>query len=166
MTRARIAAFLAGALLASTSAIATEKPRMQEIVIRTIQHSDQRYDTVGDWRERTTLMVPPAPDKQTVRSHLDITVSEMSDERYEFLVGLHELVEAYLCKTRGISEEAVTAFDVEYEAKRKPGDDSEPGDDPRAPYFHEHQVATFVERYVAKELGVDWDAYGKEIASK
>jgi hypothetical protein len=76
-----------------------------------------------------------------------ITVSRMPDERYEFLVGLHELIEAYLCKTRGISEASVTAFDTGVGANL-----DEPGDDPRAPYHNEHVFATKVERMMAAEL--------------
>ena len=62
----------------------------------------------------------------------------MSDQRYEFLIGMHEVIEAYLAIYAGVSPDAVDRFDKAYEAKRKPGDDSEPGDDPRAPYHREH----------------------------
>lgn len=57
----------------------------------------------------------------------------MSDQRYEFLIGMHEVIEAYLAIRAGVSSDAVDRFDKAYEAKRKPGDDSEPGGDPRAP---------------------------------
>ncbi len=113
---------------------------MINIRIGTVAHSHQRYDTVGDWHGNTP-------------GNTSIVVSELSDWRYEFLVGLHELVEATLCQARGVTDEAVTAFDKEYI-----GDD-EPGDDPRAPYFNEHMFATAVERMVASELGVSWDDY-------
>jgi hypothetical protein len=43
------------------------------------------------------------------------------------------MIEAYLAIRAGVSPTAVDKFDEAYEAKRKPGDDSEPGDDPRAP---------------------------------
>ena len=56
--------------------------------------------------------------------------------------------------------------DRAYEAKRKPGDDSEPGDDPRAPYHFAHVFAEKIERLLATELGVDWSAYDKEVSSK
>src|SRR5580704_16322686 len=62
----------------------------------------------------------------------------MSDQRYEFLIGMHEVIEAYLAIYAGVSPDAVDRFDKAYEAKRKPGDDSEPGDDPRAPYHGGH----------------------------
>ena len=66
-------------------------------------------------------------------------------------------------------------FDIAYERAREnemkmPGDgtadcgckiteDSEPGDDRHAPYFHEHQIAAGFERMLAALLGVDWEAY-------
>jgi hypothetical protein len=124
-----------------------------QIVISTLRHKDQRYDTVGDWKFHEPQGV------------LDVTVSKMSDWRYEVLVGIHETVEALLCKQRGVKEVDVTAFDVAYEAKRLKGDASEPGDDPIAPYHAEHVFATKIEKLLAAELGVDWDAYDKEIAS-
>jgi hypothetical protein len=85
---------------------------------------------------------------------------------YEFLVGMHEAIEAVLCQHAGISPDAVDRFDKAYEARRKPGDLSEPGDDPRAPYHHQHQVATSIEKRLAKQLDVDWAAYDREVSSK
>ncbi|HJZ14914.1 MAG TPA: hypothetical protein VJ251_05615 [Stellaceae bacterium] len=76
----------------------------------------------------------------------------MSDQRYEFLIGMHEVMEAYLAIYAGVSPDAVDRFDKAYEAKRKPGDDSEPGDDPRAPYHREHVFASKVERLSRKSL--------------
>jgi hypothetical protein len=90
----------------------------------------------------------------------------MSDQRYEFLIGMHEVIEAYLAIYAGVSPDAVDRFDKAYEAKRKPGDDSEPGDDPRAPYHREHVFASKVERLLAQELGVNWSVYDREVSSK
>jgi hypothetical protein len=122
------------------------------IVVETNEQSKQSYPTVGDWQLR--------PDG------LHIYVSKMSDQRYEFLVGMHEAIEAYLALHAGISPAAVNRFDKAYEAKGRPGDLSEPGDDPRAPYHRQHQVATSIEKRLAKQLGVDWAAYDREVSSK
>jgi hypothetical protein len=65
-----------------------------------------------------------------------------------------------------VSPAAVDKFDRAYEAKRKPGDDSELGDDPRAPYHKQHVFAEKIERLLATELGVDWPDYDKEVSSK
>jgi hypothetical protein len=123
------------------------------IVIETIDHSKQRYKTVGDWQIDGAC-------------NLHITVSKMSDQRYEFLVGMHEAIEAYLAMHAGVTQGAVDKFDTAYEARRKKGDDSEPGDDPRAPYHKQHVFAEKVERLLAAELGVDWSAYAEEVSSK
>jgi hypothetical protein len=52
----------------------------------------------------------------------------------------HQAIEAYLAIHAGVSPEAIDEFDRAYEAKRKAGDDSEPGDDPKAPYRKQRQI--------------------------
>lgn len=124
-------------------------PELLPILIETIAHQDQRYATVGDY--------------QIVDRRLVVKVSAMPDPRYSFLVALHELVEATLVRQRGISLDAIDQFDIAYEKARKDGDDSEPGDDPKAPYHREHVFATKIEKLMAKELDVDWKAYDKAV---
>lgn len=121
-------------------------------LIFSIPHMFQAYPTVGNW-QFTKDGVPV------------IFVSRMSDPRYEWLVGIHELVEVELCRQRGITQKAVDEFDIAFEKKRKPDNDDEPGDDPKAPYRQEHFAATNIERLLAAEVGVDWAAYDKEICS-
>jgi len=79
---------------------------------------------------------------------------------------MHEAIEAYLCKQAGISQVAVDRFDQAYERRRKPGDDSEPGDDPKAPYHFAHVFATKVEHMIADQLRVNWGAYDREVSSE
>lgn len=122
-----------------------------KIVIEFIPHNKQRYETVGDWYYKKGV--------------LHIKVSMMSDWRYEVLVAIHELAEVMLCRQRGIETAVVDRFDMEFERKRKPGNEDEPGDDPRAPYRKEHFFATNIERQLALELGVDWKTYDKEVVS-
>ena len=146
---------LAAAALALVVTSANARPHHRDhgplkIVIETVDH--QRYPTAGDWQLK--------PDG------LHIFVSRMRDQRYEFLVGMHEAIEAYLCKQAGISQAAVDRFDQAYERRRKAGNDSEPGDDPKAPYHKEHMFASKVERMLANELGVRWNAYDREVSSK
>jgi len=87
----------------------------------------------------------------------------MSDGRYEQLVALHEQIEAELCDEAGIDEDKVTEFDKQYEADRRPGDVSEPGDSKSAPYYKQHQIATAIEKLLAVELGVNWQDYEREV---
>jgi hypothetical protein len=117
------------------------------IVIETIPHRDQRYPTVGDW--------------QFEGDTLNVRVSEMQNEQYEFLVGMHEVIEAWLAVTRsGPEVEAkLDEFDIEYEENRQLGDHSEPGNDSQCPVYFEHQIATGIERILAGLLGVDWNTY-------
>jgi hypothetical protein len=123
---------------------------MLPINIKTIPHSEQRYPTCGDWFY--------GEDKS-----LQIRVSQMEDDRYEFLVALHELVEVKLCEWCGVTQKMVDDFDMEYEKNRKEGDDSEPGDSPSAPYRLQHCIATGVERIAAAALRVDWASYESAI---
>lgn len=122
------------------------------IILKSIPHSEQRYETVGDWQE--------LPDGSVV-----ITVSDMGNEDFNALVAIHELVEYLLCKKRGITDEEVTAFDKAFEEARQPGNTDEPGDQVAAPYFQEHQFASYVETVVAVELGVSLEGYTKAVNS-
>lgn len=91
---------------------------------------------------------------------------KMRDWRYELLVQVHELVEAALCKHRGITDDTVTEFDAQFETERSAGihsETDEDGDHPNAPYRKEHFFATNIERLLAAELGVVWSEYEKEI---
>jgi hypothetical protein len=119
---------------------------MDTIKVKTIEHQAQRYETVGDW------FMPHA-------QRLEVRVSRMDNEDYEFLVGIHEQIEAYLCYKRGISERAVTSFDLDFEENRAAGNTDEPGDSELAPYHKEHKFATEIESQLAFELGVNWSEY-------
>ena len=120
------------------------------ITIETIPHSQQRYSTCGDWIF-------------DAEGNLDIKVSTLGVRDMEILVGLHELIEAVLCYDSGVSEQEVSDFDIMFEKNRKEGDESEPGDHPKAPYRFAHQAANRLERMAARLLDVPWDLYEKRI---
>lgn len=124
---------------------------MKTIIIKTIPHGDQRYPTVGDYKEYD--------------DRIEIRVSEMGNERYEQLVAVHELIEKILCKRWGIREEEIDKFDIIYENRRKEGDVSEPGDAVNCPYREEHFFATNIERQLALELGINWQDYDGVVSS-
>ena len=123
-----------------------------KIIIETIPNREQRYHTSGDWYVD--------PD-----GTIQIRVSELSDWRREALIAVHELWEGLICKHRGITQDAVDAFDMEFEANRDAEDESEPGDQPDAPYRREHCSVSGVERILASELDVQWKDYEEEILS-
>ena len=121
--------------------------------ISQVPHRKQRYETVGDW-------IPGKPAQ--------IRVSKMKDQRYVFLVALHEMIEYELCRMHGITDKEVVTFDVNFEAERRlnlPPVDAEPGDHPKAPYRREHEFATMIEMMVAQRLGVSWSDYEKTVLS-
>lgn len=120
------------------------------VVIESIPHAEQRYDTVGDWW-------------WAADGTLEIRVSESPGEMHlliPWLVGIHELVEAFLCKQAGISEEDVTQFDLAQLASSAQG---ESGDDPAAPYRRQHAIATIVERIVVWSLNLSWRVYDEAV---
>jgi len=104
-----------------------------------------RNEQAGDWHYWPTGCHALVDNSLTADSQLAVAV--------------HELVEAYLCKKAGITDEAVCAFDKKYEAERKKGkhgENDEPGDDPRSPYREQHMAATHVERAVCAAIGLNW----------
>lgn len=124
-----------------------------KITICTIPHQNQRYGTPGDWTF-------------DANGDLDIWVSRSSNWRYEALMSVHELIEVLICKHRGITQESVDAFDIQYEKDRASGlhgKSDEPGDDLKAPYRREHCIATAVERLLAAELDVSWNDYADTV---
>ena len=121
-----------------------------KIIIETIPHSEQKYPTVGDyWVDADGTW--------------QIRVSKMGDWKYEFLVAFHELCEKALCTERGITDEEITAFDIEFEKNRPEGNVDEPGNHKDAPYRLEHNIATFIESGMAQALGVDWNKYDETV---
>lgn len=125
------------------------------IVSKVIPHTEQRYDTCGDWWFDEN-------------NDLQIRVSYMNNPYYEFLVSYHEQCEAMLCFARGIDEKDVMAFDEQFEKDRiqyQWGNEDEPGDDRLAPYRKEHFTATNIERIMASELKVDWKDYEDQAAN-
>jgi len=132
---------------------------------RTIPHKAQRYLTSGDW------FWTYDDDATQV---LNIRVSELSHPFHEFCLGLHELVEAMLCRSALIGQKIVDDFDIPYEAAHAKGapsypcgcprtEFSDPGGDRHAPYHSQHRVADVVERVVAMTLGIDWKLYDAEV---
>jgi hypothetical protein len=116
-----------------------------KIVIETLPLKKLRYKSLGDYFEDHGVEY--------------IQVAELGDWRMELAIAIHELVEDYICKHRGIKEEDIMAFDLEFEKNRPKGNDSEPGDSPLAPYTKEHQIATAVERLLCSYLDVSWEDY-------
>ena len=73
--------------------------------VEIIPHSQQRYPTVGDY----------ATD---VFNTVHFKISALKDWRYEFLISIHEIIEAYLCKHAGVSYQDIDCFDTAFEINR------------------------------------------------
>jgi hypothetical protein len=118
------------------------------INIKSIPVKSMRYSSAGDyWIDK--------------KGTLQVRVAEC-DERYEWLVLLHELVEMFICLQEKISFASIDKFDIQYEKDRDRGahgDTDEPGDDPDAPYANPHCIATAVERMLCGYLGIQWKVY-------
>lgn len=122
-----------------------------EVVIKVIPHSDQRYNTVGDYETDES-------------GRTEIRVSALGNSAMENLIAVHELIEISLCKKAGITDQMIDDFDFAFAKDRAIDDASEPGDDPSAPYYHQHQFATRIEKMTCEQLGIDWDEYEGRIA--
>jgi hypothetical protein len=118
--------------------------------IEVVEYANQRYETVGDWfiNPSGTLII-------RIAKILDKSGAE--NVWMEHLIALHEYVEALLCLHRGITEEMVTYFDLSNINSK------EPGNLPEAPYYNEHQFATFVEYKMAEQLKINWEEYDASV---
>jgi hypothetical protein len=116
------------------------------INIEFIPHAEQRYNTVGDWY---------LDDKNNLQIRVSNDDSEFISEKSQFLVGLHELIEVYLCFNRGITQKMVDDFDMGVGSYDNIPDGEESGDQPGAPYRKEHRFAMMIEHLMAHELGIE-----------
>ena len=120
---------------------------------KTIPYIEQRYQTCGDyWSDE---------------SGQHFRINDMGNKDYEFLVFIHELIEEHLTLRRGLTEPEIMFFDEMWEKERLAGkwkEDDEPGHDPRAPYRNEHVFSENIERLIAGQMGIDWNAYGDAVS--
>jgi hypothetical protein len=121
---------------------------MKDINIKVLPRKRMRYRTCGDYWEK--------------RKSLEIRVVEQVNEDYEFLVAVHELVEFYITRKRGIKEEDIMKYDLDWEDRTDKVD--EPGNQEDCIYKKEHRFAENLERLIAAELGIDWQLYDKELS--
>jgi hypothetical protein len=150
---------------------------IRRVVIETIDHNAQAYDTLGDYKLNGDT--------------LTVYTSDIGDWRMSLACAVHEVIEAALMVQDGVPLESSTDFDIGYEGRRQlllekpnipdkikrgtfrwmgrlvdsfgcsctPTEDSEPGEDRHAPYRSQHAFADGVERLFADRLGVVWSEY-------
>ena len=115
---------------------------MKKIIILTIPHKEQRYNTVGDWKDNDDSWI--------------ITVSQTFNEKYDFLVALHEFIEMMLCYFSDITEKEATHYDLHK-------DSDNPGAEKDCPYRFAHNFAEKIEKIVAKKLKVNFKQYDRDL---
>ena len=108
------------------------------IEIKSIDPAAIRYSTCGDWQW--------LPD-----GSMKVSVPDYANRNSEFLVALHEMVEAWLCRKDHITEAEVSSWDMNNPELE------EPGDSKNAPYHHQHMVAMNVERIVCEAMKIPWE---------
>ena len=122
-----------------------------KINIETIPHGDQRYPTVGDyWDDENGVM--------------QVRVSDMKDWRYEALVIIHELVEMFLTKHRGIRRTRDQRFRHQIRtvargtARLRRAGRSPARALSQRTFFRDQPGAAFLFR-----TGLDWFAYDRDV---
>jgi len=125
------------------------------ISVQVIPHLQQRYNTVGDWQVRDGTLY--------------ITVSELrypngvpyaKKENGQFVLAVHEMIEAFSCLYKGITEKEVDAFDLDLKKIEEAQELAiEIGDHPDSPYKQPHMLASGVERILCYVFGITWYEY-------
>src|SRR5271168_124496 len=96
---------------------------ISRVTIEVVKPKEMRYRTVGDW----FYSADP--------TFLVIQIADTGNWKYNFLVGVHELVEVLLCTNDGVTAKQVDRFDLAHQ------DDEDPGTHPKAPYHKQHLIA-------------------------
>lgn len=97
------------------------------------------------------------------KGDLIVKVCPMSSWKHEMLLATHEMVEALMCRSNGVTVKQVDEFDKRYDLEHPNETDVEAGDDPAAPYEREHCFATAIERVLCAEFGTKWRHYDDEL---
>lgn len=124
-----------------------------KVIIEVIPHNVHRYETCGDWY-RTV---------ENGKATLHVYASKLGEDidpwnLMSLCVGYHELSEALACIANNIHEADVDKFDMNWKGR---GD--EPGNDPEAPYVHQHNFASAQETGLLTAMGFFWSVYEKAI---
>lgn len=114
-----------------------------------------RYPTVGDYFYLSD-------------GTLKIEIADTSNEFYNKMILIHELVEEAITKKNGITEQQIMDFDLAFEKARELGlktADEEPGFCNDAPYKEAHYYATSVEMGMCALTKTSWKDYDYAVNS-
>ena len=126
---------------------------MKPIIVIPIKYKDQRYPSLDDFVEMDEDILNSYDE---FRIAYDNSTGEKIPEEEQFLTLVHAIVEAYLCKFKGIKWTDIDNFDIELD---KTHPDLDPGSQKNAPYHRQHEIAMVIEHILAIELGVNWKKY-------
>jgi len=130
-----------------------------KIIIETIPHNNQRYNTCGDWTWEDNFKTLHVK----VSEMIDI-VNVVSHTYMEATIGLHEVIEALQCQADGVLSKTVDDFDLSQDTTDDCEKlDIEPGDHPDAPYKQQHTLATGFERILCFCFGIPWYEYENQL---
>jgi hypothetical protein len=151
------------------------------INVEIIPHDCQRYDTVGDWTFEAdgTLNVNVSRITALERAPVDVEelfgqhqthyrlIPDVEQTDSEFLIAIHEIIEAYLCKKASVTQEQVDRWDMNWANWRTStyGENwpREPGEDPQAPYHVQHLIAQSIEMMLCAQLGLSWKEHCEKV---
>ena len=117
--------------------------QVNEILIEFVPKELIRNNDVGDYFKQNNTLV--------------IRALKMNNLDYSYMIGLHELLEAWRSERRGISELAIDKFDSEHSELESPGDH------PEAPYKEDHRFSENIERLICFDFGINWFDYEQAI---
>jgi hypothetical protein len=117
---------------------------IRRVIMTVLPPGQMRYRTCGDWRFETPGV-------------LLIEVADSGNWIFNLLVGIHELIEVFLCTAQGVTQKQVDRFDFQHQ------DDDDPGEHPKAPYHAQHMLAMSVEMLLSVALGVKWRPYSEAL---
>src|SRR5258705_8885586 len=83
-------------------------PTLPSVTVHVVPHSEQRYETSGDWVWKDGGLV--------------VTVSDLGDDRFNVLVAAHEVTEALLARRDGVTEQQVDTWDLSHPDAAEPGE--------------------------------------------
>lgn len=121
------------------------------MIFKTVTMKEQPFLTQGDWQT----------DKD---GNMVSTIAECEDWRFWAIVAIHEMVEYFICKLRGVTIEDCNKFDAMYEEGYRSGKiplDKEAGYDKRCPYHRGHVWGDRFAWVLAKLLRVKIKDYNR-----